>query len=100
MGSGFTCSVVADKSHRSRLVQHAGSGHPPPSSRRDKFSNNVQYKALVNSFRNSVSFNMFADFIPDDDNAANVNINIIVTKYKYHSYTAFIASPPDNEPQF
>jgi len=43
---------------------------------------------------------MFADFIPDDGNADNVNINIMITKYRYHSYIAFIASPPDYESQF
>lgn len=34
---------------------------------------------------------MFTDFIPGNGNAANVNITIMVTKYKYHSYIASIA---------
>jgi len=34
---------------------------------------------------------MFTDFIPGNGNAANVNITIMVTKYRYHSYIASIA---------
>ena len=39
----------------------------------------------------SVPQTLANDFIPGNGNAANVNITIMVTKYKYHSYIASIA---------